>query len=257
MKKKKPKKSLGQHFLNDSNILHKIIETSFSHNFNNIIEIGPGTGNLTQLLINKYSNITAFELDNELIPILQNKFNTKKLNLIHKDFLQVNLSDFAKNEKITVYGNIPYYITNQIVYKLTQNHNIINSAFLLMQKEVAQRLSAKPKNKQYGIPTIFAQLVSTVEILFDVPPQSFNPPPKVQSSFISLDFSNPHPLLKCIENFDLFSKLVKNSFKHRRKKLKNNIQNFNIPKNVFSEFEDKRAEELSIPDFYKIYKEIV
>ncbi|MEX0610222.1 MAG: 16S rRNA (adenine(1518)-N(6)/adenine(1519)-N(6))-dimethyltransferase RsmA [Balneolaceae bacterium] len=213
------KKSLGQHFLTDRNILFKIIDAVEAKATDRVIEIGPGTGALTKWLVEKYEDVHAIELDERAVEVLRSELPS--LNIHHKDILQVNWADFIAPDASTfVVGNLPYYITSPILFDLLENRNSLDGAVLMMQKEVAERLVAEPSSKQYGILSVQTQLFSSVELLFDVSRNSFSPPPKVTSAVVRLTFNKPG--LNCSDAS--IKKVVRTAFNQRRKKLSNSLK---------------------------------
>ncbi|MEX0719305.1 MAG: 16S rRNA (adenine(1518)-N(6)/adenine(1519)-N(6))-dimethyltransferase RsmA [Balneolaceae bacterium] len=213
------KKSLGQHFLIDKNIVFKIIDAIDAKATDRVIEIGPGTGALTKWLAEKYDDVHAIELDERAVEYLKKEFPS--LNIHQKDILQVNWGKFAGAETNTfVVGNLPYYITSPILFDLLEHRDLLSGAILMMQKEVAERLVAEHSSKQYGILSVQTQLFSSVELLFDVSRNSFSPPPKVTSSVIRLRFNKQ--ALSCSDAS--IKKVVRTAFNQRRKKLSNSLK---------------------------------
>lgn len=254
----KPKKKLGQHFLIDKNIIRKIIN-AFSPSENDlIVEIGPGKGILTDELVKHSKNLILVEIDNQLVADLQTKF--PELKIINKDILECNFSTDFFESKYRIIGNLPYYITSQILFKIFDNKNNIIDAVIMIQKEVAERLVAKPSSKEYGILSVFTQFYSDVEILFNVSKNVFYPKPEVDSSIVRLNLKSEIKLNKLEEN--TFRRIVKTAFNQRRKILKNSL------KNMFKDLEtsklekffslpfdfSRRAEELSLDDFIYLAK---
>lgn len=267
MKKFAPKKSIGQHFLHDKNISKKIVEFLSIAKDNVVVEIGPGTGALTQYLLEKDIKLFAYEIDKRSIEHLQIEYKSQipqKLEIIEDDFLNSDLFQFQINtvKKIKVIGNIPYYITSPILFHLCKYSNIIDSAVLMMQKEIYQRLVAKPKTKEYGILSLLANLFFVVEEKFDVPPSCFFPPPKVMSTVVKINFNKNVIDYNIAERFQILS-LIKTLFNQRRKIINNTIQSYlstrtidfpKISSNIkFVEYSKRRPEELSIQDYLILY----
>jgi len=263
LEKIKPLKMFGQNFLQDKNLANKIVDLLGDISGKQIVEIGAGMGALTELLLNRNANLTAFDFDERAIDYLKSKFNfAENLKIIHSDILKINLNDYT-NEKISVIGNIPYNITNDIVFWLFDNSNSINRAILTIQKEVAERYIAKPRTKDYGITTIAMQLYATVKIAFHIPASAFYPAPKVTSSVLVIDFHKENQF----ENIDKkqFLKLVRAAFSQRRKILNNAINSYLISRNINSELFTKiiqnqpknylkmRAEELTLDDYINLF----
>ena len=215
----KTKKSLGQHFLTDNNIIYKIIDSINAPKDARIIEIGPGTGALTKWLVQKYDDIHVIEVDERAIQVL--KKEVEGIAIHQTDVLKVNWQNLLSETAVTnVIGNLPYYITSPILFALLEHRSFFSEAILMMQKEVALRLVANPSNKDYGILSVQTQLMSTPEILFNVSPNSFNPPPKVESSVIRLTFDQPE--MPCSDKN--LKTVVRTAFNQRRKKLSNSLK---------------------------------
>lgn len=213
------KKSLGQHFLNDKNIVFKIIDSISAKPNDRIIEIGSGTGALTKWLAEKFEDVHAIEIDQRAAEVLAAE--VEKVTIHQKDVLKINwdeLTDKGKNN--IVLGNLPYYITTPILFDLLEKRHLFTEAILMMQKEVAERLVAESSSRQYGILSVQTQLFCTPEILFEVSRNSFSPPPKVTSAVIKLKFDKPGYSFR-----DQTLKLiVRTAFNQRRKKLSNSMK---------------------------------
>lgn len=240
------KKSLGQHFLKDLNIAEQIANSLNLTENTNVLEIGPGMGVLTQFLLqNSYINLTAVELDRESVNYLKLKF--PKLNLIEADFLKLDLNIIFHNQKFCIIGNYPYNISSQIIFKVLEYKNQIPICSGMIQKEVAERLTAKPKTKAYGILSVLLQTYYDIEYLFTVHNYVFDPPPKVESAVIRLK-RNKTEKIDC--NEVLFKQIVKTAFNQRRKQMRNSLQSLISNKKLLNEeIFKKRAEELSVNDF--------
>ncbi len=238
------KKSLGQHFLKDENISRKIVSALTKHSFNQLLEIGAGGGALTKYLL-QINNIEfkAIELDEEKIEYLLQIYPSIKNKIIHADFLKANIP-FENN--FAVVGNFPYNISSQILFKILEWKQQVPVITGMFQKEVAQRIAAKPGNKIYGILSVLIQAFYNVRYLFDVLPSSFNPPPKVISGVIELTIKNEIISMKSEKDFFL---LVKTAFNQRRKKLRNAVRSLFAEDILRHEIFDKRAEELTVDDF--------
>ena len=181
------KKSLGQHFLTDKMVLFQIMDAVEAEESDRVIEIGPGTGALTKWLAERHPNLHVIELDQRAVQVLKKEFNN--ITIHQQDVLKVNWEEMVDPDTNNiVVGNLPYYITSPILFDLLENRELFSEAILMMQKEVAERLVAEPSSKQYGILSVQTQLFCTPEILFDVAPHSFSPPPKVDSAVIKLRF---------------------------------------------------------------------
>ena len=254
MNHKFPIKRFGQNYLRDENIIGKIISEISPKSNDLIIEIGPGEGAITSKLIEKADNLIAIEIDKRNVEVLTAKF--PKLNLISGDFLKLDLSKiFNKNgKKLRIVGNIPYNITSPIIFKMIENKNIIHDSVLMVQHEVAQRITAKSGGKEYGILSVITQNFADVKLCFKVSPNVFNPRPKVYSAIIHLFFKEN---LNDRKDDEVFIKIVKAAFGNRRKMLYNSLKN-----SIFGHlnFNDTgidlslRAEKLSIEDFRTLAK---
>ncbi|MCX7737148.1 MAG: 16S rRNA (adenine(1518)-N(6)/adenine(1519)-N(6))-dimethyltransferase RsmA [Candidatus Kapabacteria bacterium] len=277
----KPKKSLGQNFLIDKNIAKKIVDSLEISPDDFVVEIGPGTGSLTEFLVKKCFKLILIEIDVRAVEILNKKFgHLKNVTILQNDFSKLNLNDtvvnhFFKNseelnlsnlnsqqkKKIKLIGNIPYYLTSDILFKIFENADIIDVCVLTVQKEVALRIVSPPGNKIYGILSIAAKLSGEPKLLFDVPPMCFHPPPKVISSVIKLNLQRKFTKFE----FDEIMILVKKAFNQRRKILRNSLkeyfsliktnENFSEKNKDFIEnYLNKRPEELSYLDFKELYE---
>lgn len=249
---------LGQHFLNNPNIVDKIIESSQIQSMDVVIEIGPGEGVLTEKICPRAKNVIAIELDSKLQDTLQNKFNNQKnLEIIFDDILKINLPQLLKDRDIKNYkiiANIPYYITSKIIRLFLETTQQPNELILMIQKEVAQRIVA-PVGKMSLLSTS-VQYYAQAEILFDVTKDNFNPPPKVDSSVIKISQIKKNDPAKD----KAFFRVVKAGFCARRKTLSNNLSNsFHLDKKEIEILMQKvelssniRAQELSIEDWQKL-----
>jgi 16S rRNA (adenine1518-N6/adenine1519-N6)-dimethyltransferase len=244
----KPKKHLGQHFLKDLSIAQRIAEALQQHRgYGQLLEIGPGTGVLTQFLVkDERFALKLIEIDVESVVYLQQHYPAAAAGLEVQDFLALDLAEgFAP--QLGIIGNFPYNISSQIFFKVLEHRHQVLEVVGMLQKEVAQRLAAKPGNKIYGILSVLLQAYYEVEYLFEVPPGVFIPPPKVDSAVIALR-RNDVERLACNEK--LFFQLVKQSFNQRRKTLRNALKAMGVP---YWLQEDpllaKRAEQLNVADF--------
>ncbi|NMM50727.1 16S rRNA (adenine(1518)-N(6)/adenine(1519)-N(6))-dimethyltransferase RsmA [Marinigracilibium pacificum] len=254
MQKVKPKKHLGQHFLKDLNIARKIADSlKVTTGYSKLLEIGPGTGVLTQFLFEKNEfDVWCFDVDKESIAFLHEKYPDRKDQVLLADFLREDLSIFK--EPFGVIGNFPYNISSQIFFRVLEYRNNIPEVVGMIQKEVADRLVSPPGNKQYGILSVLLQTFYKLEYLFTVEPGVFIPPPKVRSAVIRLE-RNERNELGCDEG--LYFKVVKQGFQNRRKTLRNSLKPLNLPESMNDhEFLNKRAEQLSVEDFIKLTKDL-
>ena len=240
-----PKKSLGQHFLNDISIAKKIVESLSP--CQNILEIGPGTGILTQFLIKKNNNLKLVEIDNESVNYLISELKIDK-NIIYKqDFLNLNLSKLFENNNFSIIGNFPYNISSQIVFKIIENRKLIPEMCGMFQYEVAERICENEGSKKYGIISVITQAFYETKLLFEVSNNFFSPPPKVNSAVILLK-RKKNLKIDCDEK--LFFKIVKLSFQQRRKTLRNSLKQINLSENLREHtIFDKRPEQLSVDQF--------
>lgn len=247
------KKSLGQNFLRDENIISKIVNSLVATPEDLVIEIGPGTGALTRHLYKKYPNFVAIELDDRVEELLLQEM--PNLHILHKDVLKVDFSSLKTSEtqRIFVIGNIPYYITSPIIFHVFDQAEHIFQAVLMMQLEVAQRLNATKRTKDYGILTVQTQFFSEAELLFKVPRQVFYPVPNVDSAVVSFIMKRNYDP-KIIENF---KRVVRTAFNQRRKKLSNALKSLGVDLEAAQEFLDKRAEELELKDFIRLTELII
>jgi len=246
MKHVKAKKYLGQHFLNNDTISESIVSL-INSNTEFVMEVGPGMGALTKHLIKKNWNFEIIEIDKESISYLETKYPEIKRNIVKGDFLKLDLKDYSK--KISIVGNFPYNISNQILYKIYENNNQVKEVIGMFQKEVAERITAKSGRKK-GILSILIQTFYDTKYCFTVKNDSFSPKPKVESAVIKLNRNNRNMLI-CDNN--LFVKIIKASFNQRRKTLRNALKSFSL-ENELKElnFSRKRAEELSVEDFINL-----
>ena len=256
MKAVTAKKRLGQHFLIDLTIAKDIADTVDVCPGVPILEVGPGMGVLTQFLIEKNRQLKVVEIDEESVSYLcKNLPQLHEENIIPDDFLKMHLDRLFDGGQFMLIGNYPYNISSQIFFKMLDNKEYIPYCSGMIQKEVGERLAAKPGTKAYGILSILIQLWYDVEYLFTVHENVFSPPPKVKSAVVLMK-RNTRTSLECDEA--LFKKIVKATFNQRRKKLRNSIQQI-----VGKESEllkdtvlDKRPEQLSLEDFIELTKKV-
>jgi len=244
----KPKKRFGQNFLQDENILNKIVKEINPQPDDLIIEIGPGYGALTRKLLSATQNLIAVEIDKELAKDLTERF--PQLYLINEDFLETNLSELTqRGKKLRIVGNIPYNITSPILFKLIENNKLIKDSVFMVQLEVAKRMTANRGIKDYGILAVILKYFTDTEICFKISPNVFYPKPKVFSALVHINFkeiAQPEEVQK------LFIQIVKAAFGNRRKILKNSFSN-----SIFHEIDFSnsgidlllRAENLTVDDF--------
>ncbi|MGJ3234807.1 16S rRNA (adenine(1518)-N(6)/adenine(1519)-N(6))-dimethyltransferase RsmA [Marivirga sp.] len=255
MKGVRAKKHLGQHFLKDTNIAKKIVDSLSGHKkYHKLLEIGPGTGVLSDFLIEKADyDLLFMDVDQESIDYLQNKYPAQKDKIIKEDFLRIDLGRYYQ-EPFGIIGNFPYNISSQIFFKVLEYRNQIPEVVGMIQKEVAERIASKEGNKTYGILSVLLQAFYEVEYLFSVPPNVFNPPPKVTSAVLRLR-RNETKTLACDEK--LFFRVVKQGFNNRRKTLRNALKTFDLSTEIKSlDLLDKRAEQLTVNDFVELTNHI-
>ena len=238
------KKSLGQHFLKDESVIMEIINVLKQEHFSSLLEVGPGAGALTRHLLNIPSiDFKAVELDDEKVNYLQKNYPALKGKIIHQSFLDME-KPFSNS--FAVIGNFPYNISTQILFKLLDWRDDVPFIVGMFQKEVAERIAAKPGNKTYGVTSALLQPFYHINYLFDVPPEKFNPPPKVMSAVIQLTRKNEILQVKSVK---AYKNLVKTAFNQRRKTLRNAVKGLFNADLLKEEIFNKRAEQLSIEDF--------
>ena len=224
------KKSFGQNFLTDTNILQKIVDTAEIDDQVNVIEIGPGIGALTEFLAERAAQVMAFEIDHRLVPILADTLRDfDNVTVVNEDILKVDLAQHIQNFKnpdlpIKVVANLPYYITTPILMHLIESGIPFSEFVVMMQKEVADRISAKPNTKAYGSLSIAVQYYMTAKVAFIVPRTVFVPAPNVDSAILKM-VRRPEPAV-AVEDESFFFKISKASFTHRRKTLWNNLTGY-------------------------------
>ena len=224
------KKSFGQNFLTDTNILQKIVDTAEIDDQVNVIEIGPGIGALTEFLAERAAEVMAFEIDHRLVPILADTLRDfDNVTVVNEDILKVDLAQHIQNFKnpdlpIKVVANLPYYITTPILMHLIESGIPFSEFVVMMQKEVADRISAKPNTKAYGSLSIAVQYYMTAKVAFIVPRTVFVPAPNVDSAILKM-VRRPEPAV-VVEDESFFFKVSKASFTHRRKTLWNNLTGY-------------------------------
>jgi 16S rRNA (adenine1518-N6/adenine1519-N6)-dimethyltransferase len=222
-----PKKSLGQHFLRDTGVVHKIISKAKLEPSDHILEIGPGLGALTIPLAPLVHHIVAVEKDPRLSEMLKKRLAHKgisNVHLINDDILSLKLEDIPRlpGKRMKVIGNLPYNISTPFLERLVANRNLVNRAILMFQLELARRLTAEPGNKEYGAMTVLVQYHAHIHLLLKVYKASFYPRPKVDSMVLELDFERPHP--RRTEDETKFKAVVRGAFAYRRKTLLNSLK---------------------------------
>ena len=264
------KKSLGQNFLVDVNIIHKIIDASEIDDNTGIIEVGPGMGSLTEQLAKRAKKVMSFEIDQRLIPVLKETLAPyDNVTIINEDILKADIGKAVKTylndcDKIMVVANLPYYITTPILLNLMQQDIPIDGYVVMMQKEVGERLNAQVGTKAYGSLSIVTQYYTETSKVLTVPKSVFMPPPNVDSIVVKL-MQRETPLVS-VDDEETFFKLAKAAFAQRRKTIYNNYQNFfrdgkKHKESILKWLEQtgidpkRRGETLSIQDFARLYEE--
>lgn len=252
-------KKLGQNFLISEDVVNEIVEKSDITSDDVIIEIGPGLGTLTKELVKRAKKMFAIELDENMIEILNTRFQVfQNLEIINDDVLKVDLKELTKDfSNIKVVANLPYYITTPIIMKLLEDRINIKSITVMVQKEVGERLCATHLDKEYGAISVSVRYYTNPQIIIDVPKENFLPSPEVDSCVIKLDLlENPRVELK---NEKLFFRLIKGAFTQRRKTINNSLTCTGKSKEEINEILQKlniepklRAENLSLEDYARI-----
>lgn len=244
------RKSLGQNFLHDPNIIRKIIAYINPESDDLIVEIGPGTGALTRHLAGQCSKLFLIELDDYLFAALQKDYShAKNVFFIHADVLKADWNEFLPVNKCV--GNLPYNISSQILFKLYSHAKDVNEAVFMVQKEFACRLVAQTSTKDYGIMTVLTHLYGNAEILFHIPPTVFFPKPRVTSSLIRIRLY-PGRYSDIVDK-SFFHQIVRTAFNQRRKTLRNSLKDLIINKDISGFNLSRRAEELPFSDFQELY----
>ena len=247
----RPKKSLGQHFLKDQNIAMKIVDALESAALP-VLEIGPGTGMLTQLLLNRKGiQLKLAEIDRDSVAYLREHYPGLRESILEGDFLKMDLSPVYPGD-FCIIGNFPYNISSQIFFRVLDYRHQVKEVVCMLQKEVAERIAAPHGSKTYGILSVLLQAYYDIKLLFRVPPGVFFPPPKVMSAVIRMT-RNKSEHLDCDEK--LFQKVVKQAFQMRRKTLRNALKSLNLPAFIIAlPVLDKRAEQLAVEEFIVLTK---
>ena len=224
------KKSFGQNFINDKNVIYKIIDCSDIKENSLVIEIGPGSGNLTKELSKVSKNVLAYEIDDRLEDILDEKLvGCTNVTIIFQDFLQCDIENDIKDyeyDHLYLTANIPYYITTPIVEKIIKSKLNFENITLMMQKEVGERFSAKPGSRSYGSITVFLNYYFDIKKQFEVSRNLFTPRPNVDSVVITLTMKDG----RRAKDEELFFKVVRSAFQYKRKNIRNNLKNYDLKK---------------------------
>lgn len=245
----RPKKYLGQHFLTDPAIAERIVDLLPAGNDQSVMEIGPGKGILTDILVRKnYRKLIPVEIDSESVSYLVRRHPALSETMIEADFLKMD-ERFFRTEILHIIGNFPYNISSQIFFRIIDQRQHVKSVVCMVQKEVAERIAAKPGSKTYGILSVLLQAYFDVKLHFHVKPGSFFPPPKVHSSVIRLT-RNSVEKLDCDEK--QFIRVVKATFNQRRKTIRNSLKTILLPLEDHRELLSKRPEQLGVEDFIRL-----
>jgi 16S rRNA (adenine1518-N6/adenine1519-N6)-dimethyltransferase len=244
----RPKKHLGQHFLTDPSIARRIVDALQVPSGDTVLEIGPGTGVLTEHLLEKEIQLLPVEIDQESVDHLKQRWPILEDRILVLDFLKMNLDEHIPGP-VHIIGNFPYNISSQIFFRVLEYRQQVPTVVCMLQKEVAMRIASPPGSRAYGILSVLLQSYYNIEYLFSVKPGSFFPPPKVTSGVIRLTRNNRNKL-PCDEK--LFVKVVKTTFNQRRKMIRNSIKSILL--NLDSDFEllSKRPEQLGVPEFIEL-----
>lgn len=243
------KKSLGQHFLRDETVCHRIVAQLETQNISRLLEVGPGGGALTKHLLPLPNvHLLAVEVDDEKVAYLQKKYPALAGRLLHASILDI---DPPFDAPFYVTGNFPYNISTEIVFKLLEWRPLLLGMTGMFQKEVAQRLAAPPGSKVYGVTSVLVQAYFEVTYLFDVPPEAFDPPPKVMSGVMCMlpRTAQDVPPMRSEAHF---KRLVKAAFQQRRKQLRNAVKGLFMPEVLAQPIFSQRAEQLSVAQFAEL-----
>ncbi len=246
-----PRKRFGQHFLQDTGIIQHIVNVIAPHPGQHLVEIGPGLGALTLPILKHIGHLDVIELDRDLIPSLETRCaNQGTLTVYQADALKFDFAQLVQDSQpLRVIGNLPYNISTPIIFHLLQFAAHISDMHFMLQKEVVDRMAAKPNDDAYGRLSVMVQYQCEVTALFDVPPDAFHPPPKVDSSIVRLTPYQKIPYLA--DNYEHFENLVKQAFGQRRKTLRNSLRKIITDKDWEQIHINStlRAEELSVADY--------
>lgn len=251
----KARKRFGQNFLQDQGVIRRIIRGVSPRPSDHMVEIGPGLGALTEVILDEAGALDAIELDRDLLPILRAKFFSyeDKFRIYEADAMKFDFSSLQQDERpLRIIGNLPYNISTQLIFHLLQHTTCVQDMHFMLQKEVVDRLAAKPGDKLYGRLGIMAQYYCEIEPLFIVPPEAFDPIPKVDSAIVRLMPYQKKP--HTAKSLSTLEKIVKTSFSMRRKTLRNNLKGLMSAEQLQSLDIDptRRPETLSLVDFISI-----
>ncbi|MEY3786319.1 MAG: rRNA ((1518)-N(6)/adenine(1519)-N(6))-dimethyltransferase RsmA [Pseudomonadota bacterium] len=249
-----PRKRFGQNFLHDHNIIYNILSSLQAKPGEHWVEIGPGMGALTEPLLNLGLRLDVVELDRDLVSLLKDKFKQHaNLEIFSADALRFDFSALVKNnEKLRIIGNLPYNISTPLMFHLLDNAQCIDDMHFMLQKEVVDRICAAPGSKKYGRLSVMMQYYCATELLFDVPPESFDPAPKVMSAIVRLVPHHQPPVE--VNDITMLNRVVVQAFSQRRKTLRNSLKKLIEEDAIIALNIDPtlRAEALSLADFAKL-----
>ena len=251
----KAKKSFAQHFLINEDISFRIADgLSLTDKYKKVLEVGPGKGVLTKYLLKKDFDLLVVEADRDMVQYLNQNYPELRDSIIPADFLKLDLNLFFKNEPFALIGNFPYNISSQILFKMLDYRDQIPEMVGMFQKEVAERVVAGPGSKTYGVVSVLIQAWYKGEVILNVTPENFSPPPKVQSAVIRM-VRKENDGINCDEK--LFKHVVKQAFSQRRKMLRNTMKAFFKDSPLLQEdFFKQRPEQLSVEDFIQLTNRI-
>ena len=248
-----PRKRFGQNFLHDHNIIYNILSSIEAKPDEHWVEIGPGLGALTEPLLKMGLRLDVVELDRDLVALLKDKFKDNDLQIHSADALKFDFSALAKaNEKLRIIGNLPYNISTPLMFHLLNNAYCIEDMHFMLQKEVVDRICAAPGSKKYGRLSVMMQYYCATELLFDVPPESFDPAPKVMSAIVRLVPHQQPPVQ--VNDMAMLNRVVTQAFSQRRKTLRNSLKKLIDEDAIIALNIDPtlRAEALSLDDFAQL-----
>ena len=255
---------LGQNFLHDAQAAARIVAALGDCSMRTVLEIGPGRGAVTRPLAARAGHVLAVELDGVLVAALRRQFTPDKVTIVHQDVLAFDFFSAAQRigEKLHVVGNLPYYITSPILHRLAASHSVLERAVLMMQREVAERVTAEPGSRDYGLLSATVQLYGAVESLFTLPPDAFSPPPKVHSAVIGWRMAPRFAELGVEEAG--FLGFLRRAFAQKRKTLVNNLRAAGMPPGSIARALEgasvdprARAEALSVATLARLWKVLV
>ncbi len=263
----RPVKRLGQSFLVDNNITSRIVDASKIDGGDTVVDIGAGLGTMTSMIAERAKKVVALEIDPKLVNVLNEELKEiSNIEIIHTDVLRYDFSSpLGGSGKIKVIGNIPYNISSQILFRLIEFRDHISSATLMFQKEVADRITASPGTKEYGILSVIIPMYAVLSTIMTVPSSCFHPKPKVDSTVLKMDIRE-EPLYP-LDNYDIFLKTVKTAFSKRRKTLANNLKDMNVARSKGVDVSalldeagidgQRRGETLTVEEFGRLSNRVI